>query len=115
MDIRAMSNVGQSSPVATEKPPPVAETLTPAPVAAIAPVPLPSLDEVKRAVQAINKALQASSQGVEFSVDEQSGRTIVRVVDRNTKEIIRQMPSQETLEIAQALDKAQGVLIRQKA
>jgi flagellar protein FlaG len=52
---------------------------------------------------------------VEFSVDEQSGRTIVRVVDRNTKEIIRQMPSQETLEIAQALDKAQGVLIRQKA
>jgi flagellar protein FlaG len=115
MDIGAMSNVGQSSPVTTERAPPVAETVTPAAVAAVAPAALPSLDEVKRAVQAINKVLQASSQGVEFSIDQQSGRTIIKVVDQNTKEIIRQMPSLEALEIAQALDKAQGLLIRQKA
>jgi flagellar protein FlaG len=115
MDIRALTNVAQLSPGATEKAPHIVETLPHAPVAAIASVPLPSLDQVKRAVQDINKALQALSQSVEFSVDEESAHTIVRVVDQNTKEIIRQMPSQETLEIARALDKVQGLLIRQKA
>jgi flagellar protein FlaG len=114
MDIRAVTSVAHVSPSTTEKSPPAVETSTHVPVV-IAAAPLPSVEQVKRAVQEINKALQASSQSVEFSVDEESAHTIVRVVDQNTKEIIRQMPSQEALDIARALDKVQGLLIRQKA
>ncbi|MFC6521248.1 flagellar protein FlaG [Undibacterium arcticum] len=40
---------------------------------------------------------------------------MVKVVDQRTQEVIRQMPSPEALEIAKALDKMQGLLIRQKA
>jgi flagellar protein FlaG len=75
----------------------------------------PSLDQVHHAVEEINKAMQAQEQDLVFSVDQDSNRTIVKVVDQQTQEVIRQMPSPEALEIAKALDKMQGLLIRQKA
>jgi flagellar protein FlaG len=37
------------------------------------------------------------------------------VVDKDTNEVIRQMPSREALEIAKALDKLQSLLARQTA
>ena len=100
MDIQAVTNTVHLSSGTTEKAAPVVHTPTPAPVAAVAPAPIPSADQVKQAVQDINKALQRFSQSVEFSVDETNGHTIVKVVDQNTQEIIRQMPSLEALEIA---------------
>ncbi|HEX7633662.1 MAG TPA: flagellar protein FlaG, partial [Noviherbaspirillum sp.] len=42
-------------------------------------------------------------------------RPVVKVVDQQTKTVIRQIPTEETLEIAKALDRVQGLLIRQKA
>ncbi|MCG2582889.1 flagellar protein FlaG [Massilia sp. TS11] len=75
----------------------------------------PSVEQVKQAVSNINKSLQTLSQDLEFSVDADSNRTIVKVVDQKTKEVIRQIPSQEALEIAKALDSVQGLLIKQTA
>jgi flagellar protein FlaG len=66
-------------------------------------------------VQTVNATLKQLSQDLEFSVDADSQRTIVKVVDQQTKEVIRQMPSAEALEIAKALDRVQGLLIKQKA
>ena len=40
---------------------------------------------------------------------------IVKVVDRETREVLRQMPTQEALEIAKALDRTQGLLIKLEA
>lgn len=37
------------------------------------------------------------------------------MIDRQTKEVLRQMPSEEALAIAHALDKLQGLMIKQKA
>lgn len=75
----------------------------------------PSVEQVKQAVTNINKSLQSLSQDLEFSVDADSNRTIVKVVDQRTKEVIRQIPSEEALEIAKALDSVQGLLIKQQA
>lgn len=72
-------------------------------------------NQVGQALQSINKALQALSSNLEFSVDADSKRTIVKVVDQQTKEIIRQMPSTEAIEISKALDKLQGMLISLRA
>lgn len=77
--------------------------------------PIPSLGEVESAVRNINAALQKLSQDIEFSVDAESNRTVVKVVDQQTREVIRQMPSAEALEIGKALDRVQGLLLRQKA
>lgn len=70
--------------------------------------------QLGQALQSINKALQDQSSNLEFTVDSDSNRTIVKVVDQQTKEIIRQMPSVEAIEISKALDKLQGLLVKQK-
>ena len=73
------------------------------------------LKNVKQAVSEINKAMQFMSRQLEFSVDTDSERTIVKVIDQQTREVIRQMPTKEALEIGKALEKAQGLLIKQTA
>ena len=73
------------------------------------------LREVKQAVSDINKAMQFMSRELEFSVDTDSERTVVKVIDQQTREVIRQMPTKEALEIGKALEKAQGLLIKQTA
>jgi flagellar protein FlaG len=71
--------------------------------------------QLQKALEDINKAIQMQEQGIEFSVDPESDRTIVKVVDKNTGSLLRQIPSEEALDIAKALDRAQGLLIHQKA
>lgn len=83
------------------------------------PAAVPNQSQLKQAVENINKTIAAFSRDVEFSIDSDTDRTVVKVIDQNTKEVIRQIPSQETLEIAKAIthviDKVQGLLIKQKA
>ena len=52
---------------------------------------------------------------IEFSIDKDSGRTIVQVIDTDTKDVLRQFPSKEALAISHELDKFQGLLVRDKA
>ncbi len=77
--------------------------------------PAPSDEQVGEALKSINSVLQVRSQDLEFSVDSESDRTIVTVTDKNTKEVIRQMPTREAMEIAKALDRLQSLLIKQTA
>ena len=93
----------------------VAQPASRAPSAVQQAAAVPSRKELDDAVSHINKSLQTLSQDLVFSVDEDSKRTIVKVVDQQTKEVIRQMPSPEALEIAKALDKVTGLLIKQTA
>jgi len=71
--------------------------------------------QVNQAVKEINTALKNLSPNLEFSVDAESNRTIVKVMDLQTKQVLRQMPSAEAIEISKALDKLQGLLVKQKA
>lgn len=74
-----------------------------------------SENSLRQAVERINQSLPPSNQGIEFSIDEDSDRVIVKVVDRETREVLRQMPSKEALDIAKALDRTQGLLIKLEA
>ena len=74
-----------------------------------------TLEQVNQAVKNINNSLQTLSQDLEFSVDSDSQRTVIKVIDQKTKEVIRQIPSEEALEIAKTLDSVKGLLIKQEA
>lgn len=50
-----------------------------------------------------------------FSIDEDTGKTIIKVVDTHTDEVIRQFPTEQAIEIARTLDKVQGLLFNDKA
>jgi flagellar protein FlaG len=77
--------------------------------------PQSGVEALRKAVEKIQEFIRKAASDIEFSIDEDSGRTVVKVIDRETEEIIRQIPSQEMLDLAQALDKLQGLLIKQKA
>ena len=100
-------------PVVAANSPPVAPQQ---PQQAPKPAPAASAEEVREAADKINKTLRTLlSSSLEFTVDQDSGQTIVRVVDIETKDVIRQIPNEEALAIAKSLGKAQGLLIQQKA
>ena len=75
----------------------------------------PSRSRVGRAIDSINQRLAETGADLRFSMDEDSGKLIVRVVDTATKEVIRQIPSEESLAISQSIEKLQGLLVKQKA
>jgi flagellar protein FlaG len=75
----------------------------------------PSAQEVQRATEAINEALERSDQSLRFSVDHDTGITVVKVVDSNTDEVIRQIPSDEVIAISRSIDRLQGILLKHTA
>lgn len=74
----------------------------------------PSKEKLDAAVQDVRDFIENFA-SLDFSVDDDTGRTIVKVVDSETKEVIRQIPSQEMLEISKALDGLKGLFVHQQA
>lgn len=77
--------------------------------------PEPSREALEVAAKQVQKFVEASASELQFSVDETSGTPVVRVFDKSTKELIRQIPSQDMLDMAAAIDQLQGLLLKQKA
>lgn len=86
--------------------PPVADTQAAQPTDA----------QLQSAVDKLNQAMQQSNTNLQFSIDSDSKRMLIRVVDTNTGNTIKQIPSKEVIAISQAIDQfQQGLLLRQKA
>jgi flagellar protein FlaG len=75
----------------------------------------PSREELDQAVSELNQSPQVKTQGLQFSIDEDSQRTVVKVIDQETQEVLRQIPTREALEIAKSFASAKGQLISQSA
>jgi flagellar protein FlaG len=78
-----------------------------------APAPAPA--EVAAAVTQGNRAMAAMSASLTFEIDAATHSMVVKIVDTTDNSVLRQIPSQEMLDIAQALDKLQGLLLRDQA
>lgn len=74
-----------------------------------------SAAQIKKAVEDINQSMKQLSRGLEFTIDDDTKLSVVKVIDSQTKEIIRQFPSQETLQIAKSLDTVLGKIIKDQA
>ena len=60
-------------------------------------------DKLQKTVVQLNEYVQQISRELKFSIDESSGRTVIKVIDAETSQIIRQIPSEEILEVARHL------------
>ena len=107
----AMPQVAVAAPAAPVQNRGAAPEATPPPAATAQ----PSAEQVKQAVNDVQNAVKSVAQNLQFSVDKDTGQTIIKVVDASTQEVIRQIPAQEILAIAKAVDQMQGLLLRQKA
>jgi flagellar protein FlaG len=76
----------------------------------------PSAEQLKQAVENINRAMRLSGRDLEFSLDTEASRVVVKMTDSETGEVIRQIPSEETLAISRSIGEfQQGLLLRQQA
>ena len=77
------------------------------PAATKAPVNALSKEEVARQVHALQAKMDKLNPALAFVVDEDSGRALIQLTDRATKEVILQFPSEAALQISKALDQFQ--------
>ena len=75
----------------------------------------PGPRELSGAVSQIRDFVHMVRRELQFSVDENTGRTVVTVRDAQTEEVIRQIPAEEVLNIAARLEEVNGVLFRGRA
>ena len=67
------------------------------------------------AVKNVSTFVKTANSSLEFSIDKETGIDLVKVIDSDTQKVIRQIPSEEIVAIAKALDSLKGLLIQQKA
>lgn len=72
-------------------------------------------DELKEVVKAVNDFVKPFNDALSFSIDTETGTTVVKVIDKETDEVIKQIPSEEMLALTKALDQLRGLLVKQKA
>ena len=61
-------------------------------------------EALDNAVKQLNAHVQSINRSIEFNIDTESGKTVVKVVDVETDKLIRQIPNEEALKIAKQLD-----------
>jgi len=62
---------------------------------------------VESAVTKLNDYVQSVQRNLQFNLDDDSGKTIITVVDRDTSEVIRQIPDDVALKLAQDLQQSE--------
>jgi flagellar protein FlaG len=93
--------VPATAPVAVK-----AKVATPDPVPAQKTQPPP----VEQIVKDLNDTMRVINTNIAFSVDQDTGKTVIKVVDSDTKKVIRQIPTEEMLRVASRLKELLGIL-----
>ncbi len=80
-----------------------------------------SRDELESVVSQLQDYVQSIQRDMKFQIDDVTGRVVVQVIDSNSQEVVRQIPSEEMLAIARHLadsinnNEAKGFFIELKA
>ena len=70
-----------------------------------------SEEQVKDAVSKLNDYVQSTERTLDFKMDEDSGKTVIKVYDTLSAELIRQIPNELALELAQNLNDEEPSLL----
>lgn len=72
----------------------------------------PSNDQIKKAVEALNKKM-AHSEAV-FGIHDATNRVTIKIVDKDTKEVIRELPPEKTLDMIAKVWELAGILVDER-
>ena len=70
--------------------------------------------QIDAAIEAANRSMQNVATNLQFEKDVSSGKVVVRVIDTDTQQVLRQMPSEEMLAMGKALERLKGLMIHLK-
>lgn len=76
---------------------------------------IPQRDELEKAVTDIREFVQSTQRNLDFSIDDSTGVVVVKVIATDSGEVIRQLPSEAALKLAQSLTNANSLLFQSKA
>lgn len=93
----AQPEVTRASAASTERPLPKVET--------------PTTEDVIKTARELGEALTHLNHGIHYEVDHSTDRVITKIIDRETKEVIRQIPPEEMMKMSHRLKKYVGVLL----
>lgn len=69
-----------------------------------------SLEKMQEIIQVANAAMEGANNSLRFQVDESLSQPIVSVVDQNSGDVIRQLPSEEIVRISRSIESMRGIL-----
>ncbi|MDI6793111.1 MAG: flagellar protein FlaG [bacterium] len=72
-------------------------------------------EDLTRAVDVLNETSRVYDRGIRFSVDEETGRRVVSIINRETDEVVRTIPSEQMLDLVAAIHNLMGVMMDKKA
>lgn len=70
-------------------------------------------EQIKKAVEQINKNMMAHSEAV-FGIHEGTNRVTIKIVDKSTKEVIRELPPEKTLDMIAKVWEMAGILVDER-
>lgn len=70
---------------------------------------------LESAVADIQSFVQTVKRGLDFNVDDSSGEVVVKVIDTDSGKLIRQIPSEELLKLAERLEDIRSLMFEAKA
>lgn len=71
--------------------------------------------DAQKVAEKLNQQLEPANTSVRFSVDDSSGQVVIKVMDTEKDQVIRQIPNEEALAWSQAMSKNQGIILNTKA
>lgn len=72
-------------------------------------------DALETAVADMQDFTQNIQRSLSFSINENTGRAVVEVTDKTTGEVIRQLPTEEALRLAESLEEMRSLLFTAQA
>lgn len=72
-------------------------------------------DDIVGAVARIREQMHSLQRNLNFSVDDSTGQVVVQVVDGDSGKIVRQIPSEDILRLAERLDEMRSLLFEAQA
>ena len=76
------------------------------------PAPAPTKDQLEQAAVRVKDALRGTTSHLEIEIDSDLHKVVIKVLNGESGEIIRQIPSQELLDLAKHLNDPKGLLVR---
>ena len=75
----------------------------------------PTFDDVVEAINSVEESLKIFTQKVNFSVDKDTGRYLIKVIDSESGDVIREIPPEKLLKISKQIKEILGLLFDEKA
>ncbi|MGD8387684.1 MAG: flagellar protein FlaG [Desulfobacteraceae bacterium] len=69
-------------------------------------------DTTRRVAEAMDKYVRSVQSDLQISIHDETGKIVVRVISRETGDVIREIPSEEMLKLAEKMEEMAGGLLR---